>query len=153
MKKLLTFGLLSVAVALAAEQPAHAWVNSRFSIGLNWNYQAGANSFMWGLYRNGQVPSPADYGMGGMGPGCAMPMAQPFPYFGGAAQPSAPAAAQPGPAAQQAYYGNNNIYQAVSYQNGGYGDYSGYNGYNAYNSYAPMYYVPSYYGYGYGYGY
>ena len=55
MKKILTLGALAFCFAMA-EQPASAWVNSKFAIGLNWNCQSGGNNFFWGLFRNGQPP-------------------------------------------------------------------------------------------------
>ena len=55
---LLAFGLLALA-----QQPAAAWVNSKFSIGLNASCQSGNNSFFWGLYKNGQLPGPEAYGI------------------------------------------------------------------------------------------
>jgi len=81
MKKILGLGLLAVCLAMS-ERPASAWVNSKFGIGLNWNWQSGGNNFLWGLFRNGQPPGPgcdgpcgpgfggAGFGGPGYGPGC-----------------------------------------------------------------------------------
>jgi hypothetical protein len=73
MKKLLGVSLLTLAVALLAQQEASAWSNIRFGIGLNMAWQTGNNSFGWGLWRDGQVPgSPTDAGLmnrGGSGYG------------------------------------------------------------------------------------
>src|SRR5687767_14722387 len=54
MQRLLGISLLTALVFAATERPAQAWVNSRFSIGLNWSFQSGGNSAFWGLWRNGQ---------------------------------------------------------------------------------------------------
>ena len=60
MRKFLAFGLSAVVVAMSTCRTADAWVNAKFSIGLNWHIQTGNNCFLWGLFRNGQAPS--DYG-------------------------------------------------------------------------------------------
>lgn len=68
----MTAGLLALALAALADQPASAWVNSKFGIGLNWNWQSGGNNFLWGFFRNGQPPGPncdPCCGPGGCGPG------------------------------------------------------------------------------------
>ena len=95
MKKLLSMGLLTVCALAVAEQRAQAWVNSKFSIGFNWQLQSANNSLLWGVFKNGQVPGPEAFGMpahpghghgGHFGPGGGyMPPAaqQYFPYFGG----------------------------------------------------------------------
>jgi hypothetical protein len=158
MKKLLSIGLLTVCALALSEHQAQAWVNAKFSIGLNWQLQSANNNFFWGLYKNGQVPGPEAFGGGysspfpyGVGPGPAMTQPGQFPFFGqnpqGApqtvpAQTVAPPQASVQQQQQQAYYGMNqgyyNPYQAVSYQP------------NAY--YYPSYYYPNYQQY-YGYGY
>ena len=58
MKKVLTTGLLAIALIALTEQQASAWVNSRFSIGLNAERQSGGNGFGWGAWVNGQPPGP-----------------------------------------------------------------------------------------------
>ena len=55
MKKIV---LASVCLLAVCAQPALAWKNVRFSMGLNYQYQSGNNDFMWGLWHNGQVPPP-----------------------------------------------------------------------------------------------
>jgi hypothetical protein len=154
MKKLLSIGLLTVcALALHAHQ-ANAWVNAKFSVGLNWQLQSANNNVLWGAWKNGQVPGPEAFGGGGsapfpqgIGPGPMMTPPGAFPYFGqnpqGAPQ-SLPVQTVAPPQANaqtpQAYYGMTqgyyNPYQTVSYQPSGY--------------YYPNYYYPiyqQYYGY------
>lgn len=135
MKKLLSMGLLTLCALALAERPAHAWVNSKFSIGLNWHLQSGNNNVLWGLWKNGQVPGPEAFGQPGghpgmFGPGPAGPYMQPaaqqqnFPFFGQHANPYGyygmpqvyPTTEPPLNNPQQAYYGNYNPYQTVSYQ-------------------------------------
>ena len=89
MKKLLWIGLGAAGLLLATERPAHAWVNFKFSAGINWQYQSGNNCWLWGLFNNGQIPD--GYGFG-MGVGNLPPDASFAPYYGGTA-PSMPAAA------------------------------------------------------------
>lgn len=74
MKKVLATGLLAICLIAATQQQASAWVNSRFGVGLNWDYSSGGNSFGWGLARNGQPPGPEGFG-GGFGGGH-------FPQYG-----------------------------------------------------------------------
>lgn len=145
MKKILSIGLLAVCALAVSERPAHAWVNSKFSIGLNWHLQSGNNNILWGAFRNGQVPGPDAYHGGPFqyGPPMSAPgMSQPsgvFPWFGSAPpQETAP----PPVAGQTAYYpqqyGYYNPYQTVSYQH------------NPYYAY-PNYFYPTYQSYAYGY--
>jgi hypothetical protein len=54
MKKFV--GIFALALALASQQQASAWVNARFGVGLNIQYQSGNNCWLWGALRNGQVP-------------------------------------------------------------------------------------------------
>jgi hypothetical protein len=58
MKKIVVAGLVAVSLLAIANQPASAWVNARFGVGLNWNLQSGANNWLWGAWRNGQIPGP-----------------------------------------------------------------------------------------------
>jgi hypothetical protein len=153
MKKLFSIGLLTVCALALSERQAQAWVNAKFSIGLNWHVQSGNNNVLWGLWKNGQVPGPEAFGGGGQfgpmqgpggqfgpmqGPG-PIPPAGVFPYFGGGQQgyPQRPTANEPPQSApqQQAYYGmpqnyTYNPYQPVSYQPNSY--------------YSPSYYYPPY---------
>ncbi len=64
MKKILAIGILAVTAIAFSQQQASAWINTRFGIGLNWEYQSGGNNFGWGLYRNGQPPGPDGFGPG-----------------------------------------------------------------------------------------
>ena len=80
MKKLLSIGLLTVCALALHTHQANAWVNAKFSIGLNWQLQSANNSTLWGAWKNGQVPGPEAFGGPGSGPMMAPPGA--FPYFG-----------------------------------------------------------------------
>jgi len=64
MKKFVVAGLFAIGMLAITHQPASAWVNSKFGIGLNWNYQAGGNQVLWGAWRNGQPPGPEAFGGG-----------------------------------------------------------------------------------------
>ena len=100
MKKLLSVGLLTVGVLAFCEQPAQAWVNSRFSIGLNWHHQSANTSALWGLWRSGQIPGPDAFGGpagGGPVPGMSGPATTPglfgnpvapFPFVGAQTAPA-----------------------------------------------------------------
>ncbi|MBI2806859.1 MAG: hypothetical protein HYX68_17915 [Planctomycetes bacterium] len=65
MKKLVLAGLAAVLVMGISQQQASAWVNSKFSVGLNWGFQSGGNQLLWGAWRNGQPPGPEAFGGGG----------------------------------------------------------------------------------------
>jgi hypothetical protein len=146
MQKLLGICLLTALALAATERPAQAWVNSRFSIGLNWCFQSGGNSAGWGLWRNGQVPGPWGDGIihgvctngGQPGPGCGYPGYPgpgPIPYGGAAPAPIDPGhtSVNSNPTQQAWLYGNSptqDIYQTAGYQN----PYAAYNyGYTGYN--------------------
>jgi hypothetical protein len=151
MKKILTAGLLALSAALITDQQASAWVNCKFGVGLNWNWQSGGNNFLWGAFRNGQPPCPdvAYPGGGGGYPGHGAPTfpgvqpygPQDFQYFGqqrnGAnpAAPATPAVQQPAANNQVSLYGDAAAYQQVGYS------------YPANNPYYYYYYPQSYYGY------
>lgn len=161
MKKLLLLGASALGLALITDRPADAWINSRFSVGLNWNWQSGGNNFMWGLFRNSQPPGP-DGGFHGPGPahgpgfpGIAPYGPQEFQYFGNNQQPPAPlpqGTPAPVPAAQQqSTYAPNyapnympNLQQAVNYYPVSYNT-AAYNPY--FYSYYPNNFAPGYYGY------
>ena len=133
MKKLLVLSILTIGSMLVLERPADAWINAKFSAGINWELQSGNNTLFWGLWRNGQSECPQWQG----GPGF-QGTAQPFPYFGAAPAMQAPAyAQQPAPAAQQTSqfapipgWNNQNPYIPASYSP---------------NYYTPSYYAPNYY--------
>jgi hypothetical protein len=136
MKKLLSLAVLTVCALAITEHRADAWINSKFSIGLNWHLQSANNSWLWGAWKSGQVPGPEAFGGGGYGP--MMQQAPAFPYFGSAPQGYPPTETSPPPRAaqQQAFYPQTsyyNPYQSVSYQTGGY--YYPNNYYPVYNQY------------------
>jgi len=143
--------MLTVCALAISERPASAWVNSKFSVGLNWHYQSANTSVLWGLWRSGQIPGPEAFGPAGgpfASPNYPQPT-QPFPYMGASnsgpqggpyapqmAPQAAPQAVPQGvtynsaPPVQNGYY---NPYQTVSYQPASYG----------YYPYQPTYY-PTY---------
>ncbi len=98
MKRILFVGLLTACALATSEHQANAWVNAKFSIGLNWHVQSANNNVLWGLWKNGQVPGPEAFGQPGGGgpftPGQMTPGGS-FPYFGGAPNGTQPNAAQP----------------------------------------------------------
>lgn len=146
MKKILALGVLTLGLFAATERPAQAWVNSKFGIGLNWHLQSGGNNFLWGLFRNGQVPGPETFQQGGpftppgyqQGPGG-------FQYFGaGPSDPSMQSPAMNSPARNTATsqsfgaipaWSNQNYFQNVNYT-------------PSYWYPQPMYYQPMYQQYG-----
>jgi hypothetical protein len=65
MKKLAFAGLFAIGLIAMSQQTASAWVNHKFSIGLNWHRQSGGNNFLWGAFQNGQPPGPEAYGSSG----------------------------------------------------------------------------------------
>ena len=62
MKKALAIGILAITAIALSQQQASAWVNTRFGIGPNWEYQSGGNNWGWGAFRNGQPPGPEALG-------------------------------------------------------------------------------------------
>ena len=58
MKKFLVIGLLAISAMALSQQQASAWINSRFGVGMNWDFQAGGNSLLWGLVRSAQSENP-----------------------------------------------------------------------------------------------
>src|ERR1700722_14831889 len=89
MKKILSIGLLTACALAVSEHQASAWVNAKFSVGLNWHLQSANNNVFWGMWKNGQVPGPEAFGGGG--PGGPVPFGQnppggTFPFFGNAPQ-------------------------------------------------------------------
>jgi hypothetical protein len=158
MNRFLSLGMLALTALLATEQQAPAWVNFKFGAGINWHWQSGNNSILWGVVRDGQPPGPEFFNPYGCPPGgysgaFGLPNGhygpQDFQYFGAAPRQN-PAAGQPAatptppttlpPTAQQAYgYGvapgwpSQSIYQPVSYN-----PY-----YTTSNYYTPNYYYPA----------
>ena len=109
MRHLLTAGLLAVAALVTTARPADAWINAKFSAGVNWHWQSGNNSLLWGLFHDGQTPGP-DFG-GGVGFGQA-PCTHDFPFFGYNGPPPANFAAT----THTSHYGAvPNYYQPASY--------------------------------------
>ena len=171
MKKILSMGLLTVCALMVAEQRAHAWVNGKFSIGLNWQVQSANNSILWGVFKNGQVPGPEAFGMPGCGGGFCppgggggghfgpgggyMPPAaqQSFPWFGGVPgqNPAAPAGFVPpghpqgvptnGPTNSNTQAAYHSPFQNVSYQQTAYQMYYPYG--SRYPAQVPYYWYPS----------
>ncbi len=151
MKKLLSMSLLTLCALAMTQQQAHAWMNAKFSIGLNWHIQSANNNVLWGLWKNGQVPGPEAFGGGaspfpsGVGPGPYMTPPGQYPWFLNNPQGSpqtqpvaSPAETAPPPTvAGLPPYGNFNPYQTVSYQQN--------SGYYYPNYYQPNYYQPNYY--------
>src|ERR1700686_4530272 len=85
MKKILSIGLLTVCALAISEHQAQAWVNCKFSVGLNWHLQSANNNFLWGFYKNGQVPGPEAFGGGqtyGNVPFGTTLSGGSFPFFG-----------------------------------------------------------------------
>ena len=82
MKKIVTVGMLAMSVLVLSGSQALAWVNSRFSVGLNWEWQSGGNSFLWGAYSSGQPPAYA---------GSCAPVYYGYPSYGTVYESSTPA--------------------------------------------------------------
>ncbi len=129
MRKFTLLGLTALALAAMSFEPASAWINFKFGVGLNWNWQSGGNNTLWGLFRNGQPPGngqPFDPSIcpttgcfntgqgqgqsGGCGGGCGNPYGGYGGYGTGMLQPGygpqmpgapQPCMTQPNPAGQQ----------------------------------------------------
>lgn len=54
MKKYFLVCLGTVGGMMALSQEANAWINFKFGVGLNWNWQSGGNNLLWGAFQNGQ---------------------------------------------------------------------------------------------------
>lgn len=136
MKKLLGITFLTALAIVATERPAQAWINSKFSIGLNWHYQSGGNCLFWGLWRNGQVPGPWGDGMyyGPINwPSCGFG----GPYGGGAAYPDFGGAPAGDPSFHAGVPNPNAAPATTTVQNAG-------QGYQHTSGYQPGYYYPGY---------
>ncbi len=154
MKRFLMMGALALGVVALSQQHASAWI--KFNIGFNISFESGNNCWLWGLFRNGQVPGyPTDYPTHH---GCHYPHA----YVGGfggydhgsvAYDSHAPTGTQGqggqgGQGSKQTDESRTTAtqgygwYQPVSYSTGGYAGSAGYS--------SPTYYQPyGYYNYGY----
>jgi hypothetical protein len=111
MKKFLTAGVLALTVAACSHQQASAWINCKFGIGLNWNWQSGGNNMLWGVFRNGQPGAPdwechrqCGYNYAGYGsPMMSSPMGYPSADFHAAYMPATTPAVQYGPYGYSGY--------------------------------------------------
>jgi hypothetical protein len=82
MKKVLTAGLLAIALMAASQQQASAWVNARFGVGVNIGWQSGDNSYCWGAWHNGPYPGGSDYHHGHHSGVMEPPVYLPFIWVG-----------------------------------------------------------------------
>ncbi|MSU80717.1 MAG: hypothetical protein EXS16_21845 [Gemmataceae bacterium] len=62
MKKILVLGAIAIGMLATSKQEAPAWIKTGFRAGINWDYQSGGNSALWGLWRDGQPASPEVFG-------------------------------------------------------------------------------------------
>jgi hypothetical protein len=92
VKKFLIIGALALGLAAVSVQEASAWIKCNFSIGLNWSWESGNNSFLWGLWSSGQVPGYPSDAFNGFhaNPSPYVGMGGPMPYgdHGGYAPPA-----------------------------------------------------------------
>lgn len=56
MKKLLFLGVSALALVLIVQERASAWINFKFGVGLNTQFQTGNNNWLWGAFKNGPAP-------------------------------------------------------------------------------------------------
>jgi hypothetical protein len=173
VKKFLIVGALALGLVFVGQQRASAWIKFNVGFGFNWTFESGNNCWLWGLFRNGQLPgSPTDAccgqgcGFGGFGHGFGGYDMGYGGYYGDV-HTGSHAPAQQNPQGEQkngdsgkttsAYYPG---YQPVgySYPAQGYYPSSGYSSPGYYPSYGysgygyGAYQAPSYW-YGSGYGY
>ncbi len=84
MKKILVPALLATCVLAAVHQEASAWINSRFGMGLHWDWQSSNNKLFWGAWKNGNPPGPeafgGSYGPAYYAPSYAAPYAAPHAF-------------------------------------------------------------------------
>jgi hypothetical protein len=131
MKKLLVVSVLALGTVAAFGQNASAWINFKFSAGINMSYESACNSFLCGLWNNGPYPGGC---CGWCDPGCCAGGYGDYPgavAYTGSYDASAPALAR-------SVAPSNNV-QAVGYQPAWYGA----GGYYAPVGYQP-YPAPSY---------
>ncbi len=102
MKKILAIGMLAVGLMAVSHQQASAWVNTKFGIGMNFDWSSGGNTLLWGLIRDGQP--------GGMDPHARPCVLQQFqqqhqrPYYY-APQPQPAPVPAPAPGAPRSFDG------------------------------------------------
>jgi hypothetical protein len=132
MKKFLMLALAALAVTGVCRQPAWAFKDDRFSVGLNLDWRGGGTNFLWGAWRS-EEPPPVGYagypaypgGYSGFGPtlGEASGAAG---SNGGHATP-APSAGQPAPVQptdyQPSYFDQTGLIPVGYYPYAGYGYY------------------------------
>jgi hypothetical protein len=181
VKKWTLMGALALSIAAVSGQQASAWYKVGFSAGVNFTWESGNNSYLWGAWRSGNIPGhPTDLptwvshypqsnsaiaGGGGFGGGFGgdfSGMNGGIPYGHGAPNGGDPGYTGPQPQSKEPPMdkkgGDNNG------GNGNNGSVSrpasastGYNGYQpvGYQYQAPnySYQAPAYSGYNYGYGY
>ena len=95
MKRMIVAAVLALAALAGSQQRASAWVKWNFTAGINWCYEGGGNSILWGAYQSSPYP--------GCGvPGCVLngqPFGSNFCCPGGVcAAPGYPAGGYPAPA-------------------------------------------------------
>jgi hypothetical protein len=145
MKKLFALSVLSAGLLLASTQQASAWSNIKFGVGMNLHWQTGDNNFLWGVFRNGQIPPPAGVpgGFPGGYPGGGFPQYyEPTGTGNGTAEPPSTTNSG-GKQAVTNVPGATNVSQAGYPNNYGYGYYQPVGYYPNYSNYNP-YQLPSY---------
>lgn len=148
MKKFVVGGLFAITMLAIPQQEASAWINSRFGIGLNWDWQSGGNQLLWGAWRNGQPPGPEAFNSGAYQPRYQGPMPGFMPQgpHGMAPQPFAPQQSfAPQPFAPQGF-APQGFFEAQSIEPPFAGMYT--SPYQLANYPRPMYYPQTYYYYG-----
>src|SRR5579864_3019109 len=137
MKKFVAMGVLALILAACSQQEASAWINSKFSVGLNWAYQSGGNNLLWGVFRNGQPPAPCCDGPGCFGPGFYGAPGYHAQGFSGYPYPQGAAITPMGPMSNPAPAAGPTVPQSQPSSS------LYYNGFQTVNY--PMYYYPNYY--------
>jgi hypothetical protein len=161
MKKLLAASVLALALVAGSQQPASAWCNFKFGVGLNMEFSSGNNNCFWGMFKSGQVPDGSGYSpfVGGSPFGYAGgPFGgynSPSPYYaspdpGFTAPAPTPLPAHPGPASQTGAYASYYYPQTAPANYNQPANYYQYANYSYPANYYPMSYAYPYYGYNYG---
>lgn len=160
MKKLLVASVLALALVSGSQQQASAWSHFKFNIGMNVDWSTGNNCWLWGAFKNGQIPE--GYGGGPLGDHYAAPQAI-YSQPGFNAPAPTPMQRQSAPAtssSMMAGYYPGNYYYPANYGQGQYYPGSYYQQANyAPATYYPMsyyqqanYYYPMNYGHGFSFG-